>query len=157
MKKITILFLIIFVLGCSTSKSLTKNNEFENSHPYLLHGNIQLVLVEKLKSIKDSVFFLLDKNDEGHYEISIRKYNPDDVTISQWIKASNRYVYLNHTFYPLFFQFDYIFSTPMTIKVFKKNIQHDGTYIVEKYLVIDEYAYTIVFTKNGEIIKQGYY
>jgi hypothetical protein len=153
MKKILILATFI-LLSCSNQKKIAHRN-YNNGIPYILNVNIQKLLVEKLKSIQNSAYFLLDKLDSDNYEISLRVYK-EPVSTIKWIENTNRFVYLNGRFYPLIFESDQIFSVQMTTKEFINNISTDGSYTLNKIRIIDEQPYRIKFNVKGEILFEGY-
>lgn len=154
MKKILILATFI-VLSCSNQKTLVHKDNYAKGIPYILNGNVQKLLVERIKKTKDSIYFLLDEVDSDIYEISLREYKKPFSAI-KWIEYTNRFVYLNGKYYPLIFEYDQLFSVQMTAKEFKDNVSSDGSYTLKKIRIIDEQPYRVKFNSKGEILHEGY-
>ncbi len=130
-------------------------NNYDKGIPYILNGNVQKLLVEKINKVKDSAYFLLDKLDSNNYEISLREYR-EPVSAIKWIENTNRFVFLNGRFYPLIFESDQVFSVQMTTKEFKNSVSSDGSYTLNKIRIIDEHPYRVKFNVKGEILYEGY-
>lgn len=154
-----IIFILLFSLihSCNIQKVNTnKNLDYSEAIPYILPGEVQKLLYEKVKEIKYPIYFLFDKIDSYKYKISINQYDQTFKGI-KWIENSNRYVYLKGKFYPLIFEYDQLFSTPKTAKEFLDSVDpDDGSYTYSSIYSINEYNYYVEFNSKGEILYEGY-
>ena len=155
MKKILIILTAFILLSCSSQRMVVYKNNYDKGVPYILNANVQKLLVEKMKKVKDSAYFLLNKLDSDNYEISLREYK-EPISVIKWIENTNRFVYLNGRFYPLIFESDQVFSVQMTTKEFKDSISPDGSYTLNKIRILDEHPYRVKFNVKGEILYEGY-
>lgn len=155
-KTITLVLTTIIILSCSNQNKINCINNYDLGIPYILHGNVQKLLIDNIKSVKEPVYFLLKKDNASNYEISLREYKEPFEGI-KWIKNTNRFIYLNGNYYPLMFEFDQLFSVQMTTKEFKNSILLDGSYKLNKVFIIDEHPYRVIFNIKGDILRQGYW
>lgn len=156
MNKITLIFIFLLVISCGTQKLQNTSVDYSKGIPYILPGKVQNLLDEKVKNMEEPLYFLFDKKDINTFFISINKYDLKTFKGANWIKNTNRYVYLKGKYYPLIFEYDQLFSTPKTAEEFLKDVDPDGSYTHSTIYILNEYSYRVEFNIRGEILYEGY-
>lgn len=148
MKKIILIFTIIFVAGCAAPKKTT-DKDYSNGIVYVLPGNVQKLLAQK--SISDNTYYVLKKTNDLQFRIYQEEYN----VLTNWIKNTNRYVSISGKLSPLLVEFDSYFANTETAKEFLEDYKK-GIFKRTQVTTTRDYAYHIDFTIKGEILYEGH-
>jgi len=140
MKKYLIILILIFY-SCSSYK-------FDNSKtiPYVFPNKVTLLISSYLIENKDIAFLYLSKIDND-WVLTFVKCNGCENDIN-WVKNTNRKVYVNRKFYPLVFDSDFKFS-----------VKENGNYLIStdmesinRQTFLIHNAYHIIFNQ-GDTVK----
>lgn len=151
MKKIAfILFLFLGLKGYSQSSNVV----------YIIPDSVEVAIEKqitylKVDTTKTLVYFLLEKDDEGIYSLSlfIDIMKQQKELAGKLLKPTNRLLLINKNKYPLMFDYDFTFGTPKEDQTgtFGKR---EGNVLRSALLF---HGYTIYFNKLGKIIKTSKY
>jgi DNA-binding LytR/AlgR family response regulator len=166
MKNIILLvFLTSFIIGCGSSK-------LNKSIPYLLPDSVESKLYNVIKDEPEYnfAFYLIHEKDDIYKIIMLRNKQKDYKAIDSfdYIKKSNRKVFINNKFYPLVFRSDYIFGTDMRkteLITLSEREEREKKYRSDRkapesplFLVhrswLNAEGYSITFDKKGNIIEE---
>jgi hypothetical protein len=151
MKKIAfILFLSLGLKGYSQSSNVV----------YIIPDSVEVAIERqitylKVDTTKTLVYFLLEKDDEGIYSLSlfldIMKQQKE--LAGKLLKPTNRVLLINKNKYPLMFDYDFRFGTPKEDQIGTFG-RREGN-VLRSVLLF--HGYTIYFNKLGKIIKTSNY
>jgi hypothetical protein len=151
MKKIAfIIFLSLGFKGYSQSSDIV----------YIIPDNVEVALERqitylKVDTTKTLVYFLLEKDDEGIYSLSLFHdiINQQEGLTGKILKLTNRVLLINKNKYPLILDYDFTFGTPKVDQIATFGSREGN--IVRSVILF--HGYTIYFNKLGKIIKTSNY
>lgn len=156
MKWILIFLSICGVFSCSSTRNYTKT---DNALVYVLPIIVEAKLQEKLNSYSRKEFYFELKQLNDEYLITgVPILNKKNIAFGfLTIEKTNRVLLIDTTLYPLVFETDFSFGTlldsvspkPLSERVLMYN--SDGYSILRGSYQINEYSFTIRFTKSGVI------
>lgn len=144
MKKYFLIIMILIFCACGSNKS---NNS--TTIPYIFPIKVTSLISNYLNKNEDVSFFYLTKSNNDWNLIFIKC---DGCENKNWVKNTNRKVYVNRKFYPLVFGSDVTFS-----------IKETGDYLIstdmdsfsrEAFLFHNKYH--IIFDQNDSIKYSGW-
>ena len=144
MKKYIALITLVF-FSCSSNKS-----NHSTTIPYIFPIKVTLLISDYLINNNDVSFLYLSKSDNDWVLIFIKCAGCEND--NNWVKNTNRKVYVNRKFYPLVFDSDVNFS-----------IKETGDYLISsdmasyhREIFLIHNSYRIIFDKNDTIKYFGY-
>ena len=141
--KIVIILSSVFKSITLYSQTATPIND--SSIVYMLPYNVDSLLMRSLDT--GNYFFYLSGSFK-HYEIQSFKIS-NDISLSDWLACTHRFVFLKQTFYPLLLETDELFGF-ITNRQVGKIKRFSRKHLLPKYSLT-----TIGFTYHGEIISSS--
>lgn len=150
--------LFVFIVVISGCKVYNSNSRIQ----YAIPCQVEERLAKELpKNPNEKIFFSLNMKNED-YVITVVKYlKKDRYKIDKFrrLENTNRFLLVKNDFYPLLFEFDYVFGAKLNKEIVKADIcekwENENFGIQRSYPLYD-YSLVIIFTKNGDILKETY-
>jgi len=137
----------IFLASCGTGKKMN-NNESEFI-PYIFPTSVVDSLSNKIQKNDKNIFFLLVVKTDT-FSIYVEHFVINN-SYQNWIRYTNRKIYIDGSFYPLIFELDEIFGTTTSVPEFLKNAKYETYPLINKTALI-LHGYHIDFDRSGKIL-----
>jgi hypothetical protein len=123
---------------------------------YIIPDSVEVAIEKQIVHLKVGskntlVYFLLEKDNEGTYSLSLfcDEKKQREGLAGKISKLTNRVILINKNKYPLMLDYDFIFGTPKEKQVGSFG-SREGNIVRSTVLF---HGYTIYFNKRGKIIK----
>jgi len=148
MKKLIYFLFLPLILGCSTKKKLPER-DYSKAIIYVLPASVQNIFVEGEKN--ENTYFVLEKINDLKFRIYREKFEVKN----NWIKSTNRYIFLEGKLYPLLFEYDNYFAITQNAQKYLEDYKN-GIFEYTKKTTVRDHVYHVDFNIKGEVFYTGY-
>lgn len=121
---------------------------------YIFSDKIEQKLYEKIEENNSRGYFEFEfyLRTEGENRFRLTYTHAKSLSDNYWIVNTNRFILINKSKYPLYFDYDSMFSTSKPNEIGEYG-HREGT-IMKSIPIYD--GYSIVFDKNGEFLEEDF-